>query len=537
MTTERSSNEQREEQVSNEPAGYSAFTRREVLAGGAGMSIIKWYDPEAVPTNVQPANSKKPIDIGSRLELFVDDYLINKISRVNQRLHPPKPQEIVIEHDEPWEGGNCKYHSIFKDDGVYRMYYQGWEQDGVGVNKDGHRLVTGYAESEDGINWQKPNLGIYEFNGSRENNIIYDNGGDVLDAAHNFVAFKDSNPDRDPDAKYKAIGAIPPKTFKSKDGIHWEHLSQDPILPDIQPEPGYDSQNLAFWDPVDKVYRIYFRGWVEDRRIIKTATSEDFLHWSEAVSLEHPEAPKEQLYTNAIKPYYRAPHILLGFPGRYIERDWESDSMEELPGWERRQERAEVNLRFGAAVTDGLFMTSRDGETFNRWPRAYLRPGLLKKNNSKNWQYGDNYAGWQIVETESTDPGKPRELSLYATEGYWTEASRLRRFTTRIDGFVSMQAPLNGGEFTTKLLQFNGDELVLNFATSAAGTIRLEIQNPGGQPYPGFSLAESPKLFGDDLGRVVKWPNGADINKLAGQPVRLRFVMSDADLYSFRFQD
>ncbi|WP_198668012.1 hypothetical protein [Saliphagus sp. LR7] len=487
----------------------------------------------------------QPIEIGSRLELFVDDYIVDTMNQVERRLQRPDFQEVAIRHDKPWEGGGSSYHTIFKDGDVYRMYYRA-SQIGVGIPESSHRSVTAYAESDDGITWQKPDLGLYEWDGSTNNNIIRDGR-----ESHNFTPFKDENPNCSDEAKYKAVGfgSDPDTTnlvaFKSADGIRWSRLGEDPILTEEQ--GAYDSQNLAFWDGQTEQYRIYFRDFTQEgaleeseiddrRRIIKTSTSNDFQTWSDPVELTYPDAPPEQLYTNVIKPYYRAPHIYLGFPERYVERDWESDSMRELPGFEFRQQLADELFRTGAAVTDALFMSSRDGSTFSRWPKAFLRPGAWTDDSRANWFYGDNTIAWQLVETKSGTPGKPPVLSLYAKEDYRTEASRLRRYTLRIDGFVSVEAPLDGGELVTKPIVFDGDDLVLNFSTSAAGRMSIELQRPDGDPYPGFELDESPELFGDDYKRVVTWPNGADIADLAGQPVRIRFVMADSDLYSFRFR-
>ena len=75
----------------------------------------------------------------------------------------------------------------------------------------------------------------------------------------------------------------------------------------------------------------------------------------------------------------------------------------------------------------------------------------------------------------------------------------------------------------------------MNFATSAAGSLRVEIQDPDGKPIDGFALADCPPFFGDTIERVVTWKNGADVGSLAGKPIRLRFELKDADLYSFRF--
>lgn len=205
-----------------------------------------------------------------------------------------------------------------------------------------------------------------------------------------------------------------------------------------------------------------------------------------------------------------------------------------MPDLEIRKGRAAICPRYGSAVTDGLFMSSRDGVTFKRWGEAFLRPGPQELGQ---WLYGDQYQNWGIVETKSEIPNAPNELSMYATEGQWRGKScRLRRYTIRIDGFVSLQAPLLGGECLTKPLSYSGSKLLINYATSAAGSIRIEIQDANGKPLPGFTLAECPKMFGDSLERTVGWKGGCDVGKLAGRPVRLRFQLKDADLYSIRFK-
>jgi hypothetical protein len=122
------------------------------------------------------------------------------------------------------------------------------------------------------------------------------------------------------------------------------------------------------------------------------------------------------------------------------------------------------------------------------------------------------------------------------SEGYWRDGeSRLRRYTIRVDGFVSVNAPYAGGEIVTRPLIFSGAELEVNYSTSAAGSLRIELQDPAGKPLPGFSLAECPEIVGDDIEHVVQWKSGSDVSQVSRQPVRLRFVMKDADLYAVRF--
>jgi hypothetical protein len=77
---------------------------------------------------------------------------------------------------------------------------------------------------------------------------------------------------------------------------------------------------------------------------------------------------------------------------------------------------------------------------------------------------------------------------------------------------------------------------VVNFSTGAAGRLRVELQNAAGEPLPGFALADAVDQVGDETDRVVVWKAGRDVGRLAGNAVRLRFVMQDADLYSLRFR-
>jgi len=269
-------------------------------------------------------------------------------------------------------------------------------------------------------------------------------------------------------------------------------------------------------------------------RGIRTATSQDFIHWTTPEWLEYPGVAVEQLYTNQIIPYPRAPHLFVGFPTRYTDRGWNATT-QALPEPEARQLRAKTNPRYGSAVTDGLFMSSRDGKTFKRWGEAFMRPGL---RTAGNWVYGDNYQSWGVVETAGDLPGAPAELSFYSTEGYRRgTANTIRRFALRMDGFVAVNAPAAGGELLTRPLIFDGARLLLNMSTSGAGCVQVEIQTPEGAPIEGFAMGDGPEMVGDALDYVALWKNPSALAALAGRPVRLRFVMKDADLYAFRFAE
>lgn len=490
-----------------------------------------------------------PVDIGSRRELFVDTHLVDRLSSgASLQLHRPVPQGVAITHDAPWEGSGSGYHSLFQDGGKYRLYYKAWQLTVTPgkVNTGEHPLFCCYAESDDGLVWRKPELGLHDFQGSKANNIVLASKlleGANVDAGHPAV-FKDANPAAPPEARYKAIvrsnGAHGLLALQSPDGLHWKPMRTEPVITD----GAFDSQNLAFWDGARGEYRAYWRyftggtttkaSWKPTGiRAIRTATSKDFLNWSKPEDLRYEDSPPEQLYTNQVKPYHRAPHLLLGFPTRYVERGW-SESMRALPEREHREWRAKASERYGTAITEALFMASRDGVTFKRWNEAFLPPGPEREGT---WNYGHQYLAWHLVETRSALPGAPNELSLYATESYWTgRSSALRRYTLRLDGFVSVRAPLQGGELLTKPLRFDGSRLELNFASSAAGGVRVEIQDADGKPLPGFALADCPPHFGDSVERTVRWQDGADLRRLAGQTVRLRFVLQDADVYAFQFR-
>jgi len=472
----------------------------------AGM--FSWVLVAAIACQAESAGkpeAKDTVDIADRLELFVDDWLIDAMKGVALELHHPQPQEIAITFDAPCEGNTSAYCRVFRDGDIYRMYYRGSNFDWK-TRKSTHQVAC-YAESKDGIHWTKPDLGLFEFNGSKKNNIVWMGVG-----CHNFAPFKDTNPNCKPEYRYKALGSGKGGlvAFGSPDGIHWKLIREKPVIT----KGAFDSQNLAFWDSVRGRYVDFHRAGFKGVRHIMTCTSEDFINWTEPQFLDFGDAPLEHLYTNAVTPYYRAPHIFLGFPKRFVP------ARKKLPDHPY------------PGVSDGVFMSSRDGLHWHRWIEAFIRPGLMRER----WWQRNNMTAWGILVTKAAEPGLPDELSLYSSENYYIGPGRLRRFTLRIDGFVSVRAPYGGGEFTTRPLKFKGSGLVINYSTSAVGSVRVEIRDEGGKPVPGFELANCPEIFGDELEHVVSWKGGTDVGRLQGKPVRLRFVMKDADLYSIRFR-
>ena len=486
------------------------------------------------------ARAAEPVDLGSRRALFVDEQLIARLDRLELRLHPPVPRETVMVYDAPWEGSGSDFQRFIRVGDTLRMYYMATKL----TSSDGKKIGGGVvyacvAESRDGRHWTRPDLGLFEFEGSRHNNIIW--AAPKLD---NFTPFLDGNPACPPDERFKATTNGPGGLYalKSADGLHWSPLQAEPILT----KGRFDTQNNAFWDARRGIYWCYFRGFhdgagasVDDTkhgalgiRDIRVATSSDFRHWSEPRRLAYGDAPDEALYTNQVEPYYRAPDLFVGFPTRYVDRNFTPAAMQALPDPVHRQRRMSFMPRYGTVVTDGQFMTSRDGYNFRRWDETFIRPGPERSNN---WVYGDGYQSLGLVETAAEDPTAAPELSCYADEGHWKEGTSLRRYTLRIDGFVSVHARREPGELLTPVFTFAGRALTLNFSTSAAGHVRVELQDEQGRALPGYGLAECDEVFGDALERRVTWRDRDDVSAFAGRPVRLRIVLSDADLYSLRF--
>jgi len=423
------------------------------------------------------------IDLGTRRELFVDRFLIERLENTQLKLHEPRETEPMSEPADPME-----YGTVIKDGDLYRMY----TREGRNAKFDGDESeVTRYCESRDGIHWTRPQLGLIEIDGSTANNVI-------LHAApfcHNFSPFLDVRPGVPAEQRFKALGGTKKSglvAFVSGDGIHWSKLREQPVI-QYTKEYAFDSQNVSFWSEAEGCYVCYFRHFLDGKlRSVCRTQSADYLSWSEPVPLR-PNFPGEHLYTTGTHPYFRAPHIYIATPTRFHPERGQS--------------------------TDILFMTARGPAGYDRTFReAFIRPGL----DPQRWGNRSNYAAWHIV------PTGPTEMSIYVTP--------FRRFVMRLDGFASVHAGADQGELLTKPLQFSGKELEINYSTSAGGSVRVEIQDAQGQPLPGLALKDCSPLVGDSITQVVSWKGQPDLSRVSGSSVRLRFVMTEADIFAIRFR-
>ena len=448
---------------------------------------------------------KDAVDIGSRVELFVDDWLIDRTEGVALQLQQPVKKEVVLSMDRPWEGptGAC-YTIVHEHAGTVRLYYRG------DCPKDSSdKQVTCLAESTDGVHFERPTLGLYEWDGAKANNIVWQGI-----ESHNLSPLVDANPYCPPEQRYKAVGGPMWKLYGlcSPDGVHWKKIQDDPL----DYEGAFDSHNVAFWDEVTGCYRSYSRyfekeAWPAGVRAIQSATSDDFIHWTKPQPNLYAEGvPLEHFYTNATQRCPGAPHLFLSFPKRFVP------------------DRKKVERHPHDGLSEAVFMSSRDGVHWDRrFMEAWVRPGL----DERNWTERSNMPAWGILETT------PGEFSMYISEHYRWDDCRLRRMTVRRHGFVAVHAPYAGGEFTTRPVVFSGKHLVLNYSTSVVGSIQVELQDAVGKPVADHTLDDMDPLYGDELDAVVTWKSGSDLSPWTGKPVRFRFVMKDADLYAIRATD
>lgn len=529
--------------------------RAMVLVIGVGFAVVF---PSGMGECAEA--SGRPLEIGNGLQLLWDDAVVDSSgTTVSRMLHQPQFEGEVMELDAPWEKCISYFHVVHVPGGVakpYRMYYLAG-----GMNPRGKFWPYGrsvcFIESADGIEWARPTLNLVEFNGSKANNIIT-NERMLFGALDNFFVFYDENPDCPADERFKGVanfefkynpdGSVKSEhcsyhgleCFVSSDGISFRHRGY------LVREGLFDSLNVAFWHAPTREYRLYFRSghtnlsdrngdaWVRD---VRYTTSKDFTAWAQPRLLDFlPDADGEPavdypLYTNGMMPYPRAPEVCIGLPTRYVERRKWTSNYDRLPSPDARRARMDKknggSARFGLALTDCVFMMTRDGGAFRREDEAFLRPG---PEHAGNWVYGDGYPAVGLVPTKDRYGNDP-VYSIYVPQASAHTPGRhfLKRYTIRQDGFVSRHATFREQRLVTRKFVCPGGGLFINFSTSARGYVYLTIRGEDGREL------HSTELFGDKVDRLVGFVDGTP-DDFIGRPVLLDFRMSDADVYSYCFK-
>ncbi len=476
----------------------------------------------------------------AKREVCWDMHIVEKNENVKLTMHKPVKKNIAFEFDTAWEGAKVHYLAAVKEGEKYRLYYRG---EGDDINGPAYQCV---AESDDGITYTRPNLGMFEFEGSKNNNIHHIEDADNYKFTDNFSIFKDPNPNCPPDAKYKSLSLqfcrldyiMHLYLYKSADGLKFERVGEVPV-------PGvFDSYNTIVWDDKNEEYKLYIRDFhdkdgndivyrcdeafmdscVRDIRVVRT---KDFVSFSKPERIKFEDNPEDfELYTNQIFKYHRA-DIYLGMPTRYKNRihDAAPSNFDSLPSWGgERKKYIEKGSRHGSANTDSILMTSRDGVTFKRHDEAFMAPELEEEYN---WVYGDCYPSYGVVETKIEGSDK-YELSFYLTPGYSGKCEKLARYTVRLDGFFSWSGDVNGASLITKPLMVDSDDMSINFETSAVGGIRIQICDKDGNEIEGY---DSGILYGNSLDRKVVFEK--PLKDLKGKEIKIKFHFKSCNLYSF----
>ena len=531
-------------------------------------------------------NKREVYDLGDKRELFVDDFFIAGLDGdVVKRLHSPEPENVILTLDEPHERSNDAggaFCSLLYDGKRYIYYYRAHGRFATPDEPGNSDFYLCAAESADGVEFRRCQANLFQTG----YNVVLDSSvtkrfvpeGEPDNCPAVSTAFYDTNPDCPEDERYKLIVTNERKVyamylFVSADGFDFRQKTGPFKLID---RSGYDSPNQAFFDHTIGQYRLYHRGYRMGgptwKRTVMTHLTRDFVNFTDGAWLKFdPDfdalfSRGQELYTNAIRPYFRAPHILLGFPMRYIEGcvtpgahatgkyeakfiRFATGDPDAVPGpsediWDERvlsrpdlpgrTFRARKQLRYGTAATDTVLISSRDGFNFHGWGESFLRPGPERDS----WFYGAGTLGIGMARTPAKRGyGAPDELSFYGGEGSWGFGlARHRRYRLRMDGFVSLHFGIAGGTYLSPKFTFTGGKLTFNIATGALGGFRAELRDETGSPIPGYTFADAHEEIGDDLEMVARWKGrGPDLRPLEGRVVQLAVRGCNCDLYSLRF--
>lgn len=453
---------------------------------------------------VAGARSAEPLKVGTDKQLFIDDRFIERSKGVERVVNPPRStgeKLIVVEH--PWEdfwiGG---YTSVIQEgDRIHLWYATEDQRKGGGV---------GYACSTNGgAAWTKPKLGVIDYQGSRENNLV------ATGRLHGVTVFP-NRPGAPANERYGMFSGNENKAFYSRDGIRWTATGKQPFLNLAGHHDGLDSQNVIFWDRRLEKYVAYPRintpnplaTGPKSIKIIRTvgrtesSTFGNFPKPEIVFAADKDDPANVDFYTSAAIQYPFAADAYFMFPAAYYYS--------------------------GDGPLDIQFAASRDSV---RWLRPDRRPIIRLASGQKCLYAGDGLS-------RHND-----ELSLYYTSfpmehgkiDTVTRVGTITRAIYRLDGFMSVDASYSGGEFTTPPLIFSGDRLEINFDGSAGGQVRVEIRDAEDRPIGGYREAECVLITGASVARLVHWQGKTDVTALKGKPVRLRFVMRDTKLYAFQF--
>jgi len=470
-----------------------------------------------------------PVQIGRQRQLFVDNHLVASAADVVRTVHQPvkERRNPIMQAEAEWElDKKLVLLQVLRDpeSGKFRMWYTSWVRFMYPGTKTRGRMPTMYAESSDGLHWERPNLGLLEYNGSKANNwVIY---GRMYGLIHDPAA-------KDPNRRYLATVMHEPPyrtegvyLYGSPDGLRWSLLRDKPIVrllkgDEVYPLDGLGDTSQFRYDPLLKLYvcdaKFAFRG--PKFRTRGITTSPDLVHWSRPRMTIHPDAadgPDAQIYANVSFVYES---MWLGMlrvyhdaPAGYKQVDVQLSASRDGLHWSRVARR-DVFLPLGGK---------------DSWERDYTDPahsGPLLVGDEL-WFY---YRGTRY---RITDYPKGSKEAVESDEhfAFATGLARLRR-----DGFVSIDGGDKPGTVVTRPLTFDGRRLRINAAVKPGGEIRVAVLDMDGKPLPGLTADRSAPITGDSTSAAVNWAGNSDLTaaRERHEHLRLAFTLQRAELYSW----
>ncbi len=492
-------------------------------------------------------------DIGSRKQLFIDERFVEQPQGVTLRMNPPIKHGPVLLGTDPWDNGIVTAAgTVIEDGGKFRMWY-------TACPATGHPLLPFrlcYAESIDGINWVKPNLGLYEWEGSKANNIIMDsnieNGGGI------FI-----DPKAPPAQRYKLLARLSATTvheagkdpqvgnapsesglyiYTSADGLHWE-LQPTRVFP-FSP----DTVNMALYDDRTDKYLAFVRTWARMQRRVGVVESKDLMQpWPYDKAVEKKTIGDMTVYssktlvpTTEIPDAYGVdgedPPEVDHYNSAVVKYPWADDTYFMFPSQYRKFPEPPASKYRNDGLVDIQLAVSRDGRKFHAASRfPYIEQGLkgTRDSGSLYMCIGMLRRGDEIYQYYG---GYNWSHGAYVGIPEMRHRGGVMMTRQRLDGFISIEADHKGGQFVTPPVKFEGRQLVLNLNASATGLVWVELQDANGQPFAGYSFGDCDPLGGNYVAAGVTWRQGkADVSQLAGKPVRIAFKLRTAKLYAFQF--
>ena len=471
---------------------------------------------------VSEALSEGLINIGSQKQFFVDDYLIERVDNTVLAMSQAVKAESnpVLRPDKPWEGNDVRVDAVIfeEQEQLFRMWYTG------------NLSVNCLATSKDGVHWEKPVLGLVEYEGSKENNII---------PPEQFKPyfFKDLH-ETDPAKRYKGLvryGSMSTTMqfdlFYSPDGVQWTPCPENPVI-DTAPRRGRFGPTVFMgWDPIREVYAMHLENSLHrwspaGKRLIGRAESPDMIHWSEPETIIVPDDQDPPDLD-----FYCMPTI--AYEGMYVGLLW--------------------NFRMIRSTILPQIVFSRNGTHYNRdYREPFIAPGangsfdtavvypidpIVHGDRILFYYTGGNYRAHETFAAVG-------DKALFAVGLAETPRDRFvsfegARWSDEAAGAVANRY----SQVLTRSFTFSGSQLHLNFLATLYGgagvgpcEMRVEILDSTYHVISGFGFDDCENLSTSSLDQVVSWNGNSDLSELAGKPIRLRFYFKNSSLYAFQFK-